>query len=230
MVADDFYKEEEKMDENTDQPEVVKIGDKEYTPEQVESLVKLGEIGQELEGKWNTPIDKLMPSYTKTTQENVEMRKKIEELESSRSKEIEEKPNDQLSPEELKEKARVEARNLGIVLDEDVNEKVLQILEARDMVRSTERLLEQAKADGNPTTSVDEVFKYMQETGVKSPDKAYKLMFEDELDKIKEQKLASLKPKGFTTMDGQGAAEKMPERKKVTRDTLSNALGEVLNR
>ena len=228
-MADDFYKDEENMDEPV-VPELTKIGDKEYTSEQLESLVKLGEIGQELEGKWNTKVDRLMPEYTKATQRVSEMEKQLAALEAEKAQKLEAKPSEELTPDEMKERARGEARNLGLVLDDDINSKVLQILEARDLVRSTEKLLSQAKEDGNPTTSSDELFKYMQETGIRSPEKAYKLMFEDDLDKIKEQKLASLKPKNFTTMEGQGGAEKVPERKKVTRDTLGDALSEILNR
>ena len=55
-------------------------------------------------------------------------------------------------------------------------------------------------------------------------------MFETELDKIKEQKLKSIKPGAFQTTEGSTAGSKKPEPVKVTRDNISELLNATLNR
>ncbi len=68
----------------------------------------------------------------------------------------------------------------------------------------------------------------MAETGIKNPQKAYKDMFEDELDAIKEKKLAEIKPQGMITTNGSQAGGKQPAPVKITRANLTSLVQQAL--
>ena len=74
----------------------------------------MGETATELETKWNTPVSKLYPAYTQATQD----KKKLEEdLEALKSKQTEAKVESgaELNPEEIRERALAEAKQIGLV-------------------------------------------------------------------------------------------------------------------
>ena len=78
---------EEKVEEIKEEPQTIKVGEKEYTQEELSRKVGLGELADELESKWNTKIDRLYPEYTKSTQENTELRKFKEDFEAKQAEE-----------------------------------------------------------------------------------------------------------------------------------------------
>ena len=62
-MADEFF-EDKKMEPQVPEevtPEVIKLGEKEYSQEELSKLVGLGEQAVELETKWDTKLDRLMP-------------------------------------------------------------------------------------------------------------------------------------------------------------------------
>src|SRR5258708_40356501 len=71
--------EDNQQPEDNQLPEAIRLGDKAYTQEELQSLVGLGEQARDLEGKWNTKIDRLMPEYTKTRQEMADLRRQQDE-------------------------------------------------------------------------------------------------------------------------------------------------------
>ena len=91
-MADDFFLEEPKTEEAETEPEKIKLGEKEYTQDELSKLVGLGETANELETKWNTKIDRLYPEYTKATQERKELEDKLKDLET---KQVEAKPQEE---------------------------------------------------------------------------------------------------------------------------------------
>ena len=112
-------KEETKV-ETQIQEEVtkIKVGEAEYDQAELDHLIGLGKSAEELESKWNTKIDRLMPEYTKTTQELKALREEKEEqarLEAERNK-----PQEEVDWEQTRKQAREEAKKLGLVLDEDL--------------------------------------------------------------------------------------------------------------
>ena len=83
MAKKDEFLEKEDVEENpeetTEEPaaekeaEKVKLGEEEYTKEELDRFVKLGKIGVEAEEKFDTKIDKVWPEFTKTRQELKEL-------------------------------------------------------------------------------------------------------------------------------------------------------------
>lgn len=225
---DDFFEEkEEKVEENQEaEIEKVKVGEDEYTQEELNNLIGLGKIAQEAEDKYNRPIRKFWPEYTKQNQELTELREKISQMEASNK---EEKP---ASPGGLTDQQKEEIRKSlqDILGDEPLTKKQFNQFyssnrEAERLLESVDRTIADARSKGFPETSSEELLTYMNENGVRSPSIAYKLMFEEQLDKMKEEKLASLRPSGLNTTTGSTAGSKAPPPPQpVTTENLGDSL------
>src|SRR3989304_6305094 len=184
-------KEETKV-ETQIQEEVtkIKVGEAEYDQAELDHLIGLGKSAEELESKWNTKIDRLMPEYTKTTQELKALREEKEEqarLEAERNK-----PQEEVDWEQTRKQAREEAKKLGLVLDEDLETYYQQRKQGEEILNETRNLVAEIKKDGKPEVTDEELLQFMLDSGIKSPEKAYKIMKEEELDAWKEQQLEKL--------------------------------------
>ena len=170
----DFFDPKDNND-NMDNQDVqtIKVGEKEYTPEQLQALVSLGEIGQEMESKWNTKIDKVYPEFSKVKNDF----KALEE-ENARLK----APKAPVAPQEGEEvglsdediaKAKKEARKIGIVTDEAfdefMNNKFREYFVRERAIEKTMENLDRLESeisgeDGRPKFVKEDVVRFMQET------------------------------------------------------------------
>ena len=243
-MADDFF--EEKKDDK-EVGEKVKVGEKEYSQDELSNLVGLGETAKEYETKWNRKISEFYPDYTQKSQKlsdyekkdaerQVILEKQEKEEEEKRQEELEERARaGKLSPEEIKQAALREARELGLLTREDFNEEVRKEITMQKTVdqlkEDTQIAVEGAKEKYGISTNNEDVWKHMKENGYTKPDKAIKDMFEQEIDKWKEEQLLKARPRGFTTQEGTEAGGKQPpERKRLTKDKLGDAIVESLTR
>ena len=226
-MADFFKKEEEvKVEEPKveEKPTTIKVGEKEYTQEELSRKVGLGELADELESKWNTKIDRLYPEFTKSTQELSELRK-YKEGQEQLATEAKAKKGEELTPEEAKKRAISEADNLGLVHSGNVNQFIGSYLAARDLIDDTEAVVEQNASEGKPKASVQDLIDYMNETGIKNPQVAYKAKFDKEIDDWKIVQLARVKANGMQTLDSSNAGSKQTEIPKITNlDSLRDAM------
>lgn len=236
LIMDDKKQEEKSMDgektqpEQTQEVEKIKVGEKEYSQEELSHLVGLGEVGAELESKWNTKIDRLYPEFTKATQEREDYRKKVEEYETSRTK-AKVAAGEELSPEEAQKQALAEAEKLGLVHAGNVYQFVDAYLQARDMKEEAEAIITEAEETGKPKTTTQELFAYMDQTGIKNVGLAYKSKFENELDAWKQKQLDGIKSGNMETLDASRAGSKQPEPVKLDNlDSLSAAMKSYFNR
>lgn len=225
-----------KVQETTtvEQPQPIKLGDKEYTQDELSKLVGLGEIAREFETKWNRPISEFYPDYTRKSQELADLKREREE-ESKRALEEKSRSGQELSAEEARELALQEAKRLGIVTRDEfsteVNKAVSDVLAARDLISDVEAVISKAEEEGKPKTTTTDLLKYMEETGFKNPEKAYKDMFESELEQWKEKKLKEIKPAGMETQETTNAGGKQPPAPStLTKDTLGQAIRDALTR
>ena len=243
-MPDDFFN---KKDDTQTEPQPIKIGEKEYTQEELSKIVGLGETAQEYETKWNRPIKEFYPDYTQKSQRLAELEKKevtrqqvAEEMkkkeDEERQKEVDERAaKGQLTPEEQKQFALKQARDLGILTREEfeteLNKRVSDVLAGKELLQDIDAVIDEAGEKGQPKTTAKDLLTYMDENGIKNPNKAYKLMFEEELDKWKEDQIKGIKPAGMTTQTGSTAGAKQPPAPKViSRDDLSSAIRESLTR
>lgn len=225
-MADDFFDKQEQTEEVTE-PEKIKLGDKEYTQEELSQKVGLGEKYQELETKFNTKLDKVVPDWSRASQEAAELRKFKEQVESER-KANENKPEIELTAEQ-KDTARKQL--VEILGYEPMKQEDYQTFRSMEkLIDDVKSTVNEAKEKGEPNTTPEELAAYMDDNGIKNPRKAYKLMFEEQLDKIKEQKLSSIKPSGINTITQTTAGSKQPKPVKVTNDNAEDLLQSIFNR
>jgi len=230
----DFFN---KADDNEEVPTGIKIGEVEYSEEDLKGLIADGTYKRELEEKLNTKIDKVVPEYTRLTQE----KKSWEEQKAAFEKQKEE--NDRLNQpapeydEATIAKAREEAKKLGLFTKDDVEEYVkAEFPNFYSKQRSGEKLLDQVQAleteingtDGRPKFEIEEVLAHMRETGIIDPKKAYKDKYEEQLDKWKENQIKGARPAGLLSDSSSSAGGKQPPEVRPNRDNLRKLFREAL--
>ena len=228
----DFYKEELKTEETPETPEKIKLGEKEYSQEELTSLVGLGESARSLETQWNTKIEKLMPEFTKKTQRLAEIEPEWEQFKKAKE-EADNKPQPGAPTPEEKEQARkalVDLMGGEVIRKDEFDQFYAQRRAAERLLDDIDVVIGGAKELGKPETNKEDLLKYMSESGVRNPEQAYKLMFEDQLEKWKADQLTKAKPSGMFTQPASAAGSKQPEPVKITKDNLESMLREVTNR
>jgi len=232
----DFFKQEEPVVPEVPQepvvPEKIKVGEKEYTQEELSKVVGLGELGQEMETKYNTKIDKVWPEYTRTTQELKALKEEKARAESERLNQRQNQ-GEQLSDDEIARQARDQARKLGLVTKEDletyIDTRVSQREEARELLNDCKNYEQEFSGkDGRPAFKTQEILEYMDETGIKNPEKAYKVKYEEQIDSWKEQQIKKAKPSGLYTEESSAAGNKEPREIRPTRDNLDQLVRDAL--
>lgn len=230
-MPDFFEKEETPTDEVVETPETIKVGDNEYAQEDLESLITMGKLGREVEEKQNTSLDKVYSAYSKTTNELKALRDEYEGFKNAAPAPINTEDEDSVR------QAKEAAKKLGLVTNDDFESYLDKSFRSKyQQERAAERLLESASSlenkyngqDGRPKFSTDSILEYMRDTGINDPEKAYKLQYENELDKWKEGQLEKSKKTGFYTEEGTGATTKTPKDIKVTGDNISRLMAEAL--
>ncbi len=228
-MADYFEKEEEQKPVVEAQPEKIKLGEKEYSQDELSQLVGLGESYREIETKYNTKLDRVWPEYSKSQNRVKELEAEMEKIKQAQSA-----PKD-LDENSIKE-AKEAARKIGLVTDEQFADFMgKNFRQFYQQERAAERLLDDCKdfegeydgKDGRPAFKTEEILNYMNETGIKNPELAYKTKYEPQLDSWKATELSKAKKPGLTTVtDTEGY--KVPSNVKVTRDNLQDLIREQL--
>lgn len=232
FVDEDEEEEDDTGEDISQEIEKIKVGDQEFSQEDLSRLVGLGRIAEEVETKYNTKIDRVYPEYSKGQNELKELRQYKQQIEQQKTQ------TPQIPEDEAIRQAKEAARKVGIVTTEDFESLVAKSFpQYYVQQRAAERLIEQADTlggkyngeDGRPKFDRDEIFTYMQDNGIKNPELAYKMKYEPQLDSWKEQQLSKSKSRGLVTQSTSIAGGKMPTPIKVTRDNLSQLIGESLN-
>ena len=226
--------EEESSEKAPEAPTTIKVGEKEYSQDELDELVKLGSTAKEYEEKWNRPIGDFYPDYTQKSQKLSE----YEKAEKARAEAEVAKKQEQgieLSPEEKREAVLKEARGYGILtkedLDTEVNSRVANMLRGQELLKQTEGVVKQATTDGKPVIKTDELLAYMDQTGIKNPQTAYEVKFLKELNALEAAKVNGIKQPGLDTSSESNAGGKQPEGRQsvVGRDALAEAIKARLN-
>ena len=209
--------------------EKVKIGDDEYDPDDLKGLVELGKLGREVEEKYNTKLDRVYPEFTKKSQS---LKEKEEELAALREEMSSLRPKSEegeLPPEERKKIYEKEG-----ILTQDQFDSLYQQRRAGERLLDTCHDLEKEfdGKDGRPPFKTQDMLDYMKENslGGVSPEVAYKLKFEKEIDQWKTDQLRKSKPDGLFTEKASTAGSKREPEFKVPKneDELHSALSDVL--
>lgn len=229
--AEEVKVEGEEQVEEQEVPEKVKIGEDEYTQDELNSLVALGKIGKEAEEKYDTKIDKVWPDYTKKSQllKELEEKERVREEENKAAVEKKADEGEELTPQEQRERAISQANELGLVTKDSFKEFYRQ-------QRDGERLLEECTGlekeldgkDGRPAFSTKEVLDHMASTGIRDPNRAYKDKHEEQLDRWKEEKISGSKREGLVSEGSSATGSKEPAKVDINRGNLDKLISESL--
>lgn len=216
--------------ENQENIEKIKLGEKEYTQEELQEMVGIAEQTREVEKTYNTKMDKVYPAFTKVSQEKAALEKQLKEMEAKNQI-----PSD-LNEDQVKQ-ARDQARKIGIVTKDDFAQFMQEHFRtAYQQERQAERLLDDCKSlekemdgtNGQPKFKTEEVLQWMADNGGKSPRQAYKMIYEKQIDEFKQKVLSEAKRPGMVTETDTNAGGKEPARVRVTRDNIEELMKEAL--
>lgn len=222
-------------------PSTISINGVDYDPTDVQSLIDLGSKTRDLEKQWNTPVDTVWPEFgksreeLKTTQQQLaDAQTKLQTYEAKKDAGTETAADTQM--------ARKAAKELGIILDEDLDsrgyikkDELDSYLDQRIAYRDeAKKVLDNAYSlekeidgsDGRPAFSAKAVLAYGSSYGIPDLKAAYEDMYKSQLDAWKTKQVTNQRSKGIDTLSPGGA--KAPTLTKVTDDNIKAMLGEAL--
>ncbi len=227
-----------------DAPEQIIINGQEYSPEDAQSLIDLGNKWKDTESSLNTSLDKVVPEYTRATQNLSRLEKELAErdakiAEYTRSQE--EKATKANTPEDA-DAIRANARKYGLVDDEVLKERGYLTKQEAEELFTQKQTQQQAAdvlikkcqqheseidgSDGRVPFDTDAVLAYMVGKNMNDEMEAYKQMNRRGNTKWEAAQIAAAERPGLTTLKGKGI--KTPEPVKVTGDNFKDALNEAL--
>lgn len=220
----DFFEKPEPEEKAEEAPEVIKIGEQEYKPEELQEMIGFAGKVKEFEKKSGTDFDSLTSSWGKRGERIGALEKELEEAK---------KPKEEPTEEELTiEQVQEQARKLGIITKSDLEEMLENKLsmreQGRELLNTCDKLEKKIDGkDGRPAFKTEEMLEYMKDNGIRNSELAYKLKFERELDAWKETELAKKKPSGLMTEE-RGSGKKEPSEVRITRENLDEMVKESL--
>ena len=200
-----------------------------YSQSEMETKMALAKIAEEAQEKYDRPIQKYWPEYTRAQQELSDLKAKLSELESKPQAPV--STTGELSDEERKAAIIKQAEGFGFVHAGNIDQYIDDRMEKHQLRDTVKSLLSEAKEQGLPEVTLQEFGKFMDEQGIQNPEVAYREMFRDQLASIQEKRVKELKPQGLKTQETSTAgANKVPEAPALTRDNLREAIRAGLNK
>lgn len=225
MPQDNFYTKPEET------PEVIKIGDKEFTQEELNAKIGLAEKIEALEKAQGQPVDEIVKSWGQRGNAIGELKKQVEEKEKALI-EATRKPTNVEWTQEMKDQAKAQLEDLlggAPVTNKGLEDWYNQRRYAEKVVDQSEKLQKEIDgSDGRPKFVMEEVIKHMGENGFKDPLKAYKDLHDSELEAWSKGQLEAAKGKSTFT-NTNSSQDKQPAPLKVTKDNLGALVSEALN-
>jgi len=206
--------------ESQAEPEKVKLGEQEYTTEELSELVGLGSRAREI-GEAHGGFDKFVTEYGRKSERIGELKKELESLSSQKV----------VEPEETSiEQAREAARKLGIVLKDDLDGYYQNRRGAEKLLENCQTLETKLDgSDGRPKFETERVLEFMnQNTGFTDPMRAYEAMHLDEVSSWKAEQINKSRTTGISTVT-ETVTNKMPESVRATKDNLYDLIKEQIN-
>ena len=229
-------------------PEKVIINGVEYDPSDAQQLIDLGSKTKDFEKQWNTDLSRVMPDYTRTTQELSTVKKELEAREQ-RLKEFEQKAREAETPAE-KTQALKAARELGL-LDQETAKSQFLTKDQLDSYFSTKQkeqkdtqaIIDTGKKleteingeDGRVPYNSKAVLAYASSYEFFNRGKSYEAALKDAYEEMagglnenwKKERIEAAKKPGLTTLKGKGSIA--PTERKIDNESQAReALNEIL--
>lgn len=225
--------------EKEEEPQTISVGGNEYSQEDLDRLVGLGQIATEAESKYNIKIDKVWSNHTQVINEKKALEEQIENMKAMAMK-PDTPPVDVSVQDELqKAQALKAAKDLGILTQGDLEglgfmtkdsfskelQRELAVQKLVDKAVGFEKSLD--GTDGRPKFNQEEILGFMEQTGIQDMEIAYKVKNEEALDAWKSEKItkaAGMKT-GFESIEASNAGSaKTPKSVKITRENLDEMI------
>lgn len=221
-------------DTKQEEKETIKLGDQEFSADELTDLIGAGKKLKELEEKQGQPVEDILTSWGRRGETIGEQKKKLEEAEKELERFKNPPAKEELDREALKKEVLEEMRGFGFAPKEELLKEFNDLYQTN---RSNEKLLAQvkrvsreAKADGKPEVEPVKLLEFMADpNNPRDPEKAYKVMFEKELEEWKENRINLAKKPNMVTISKTTAGGKSFEPKKIgNKDELRSALTSVM--
>lgn len=231
MPKDDFFDDKTVAEDTTTESketevEKIKVGDREFTQEELTKRVGLSDIAMEAEEKYDRPISKYWPEFTKTKQELDKTKAELEEIRSAKPVD----PNAGMTDEEIRKQALVQAETLGLVTKENARQVIQEVIDGNALWSDINEVSKEAAEKGKPKIDPQELLGYMRDTGIKNPEYAYEIRFKTELKDWEKGQLAKIKNEPMVTDRGSTAGSKQPEPVAVTKNNLQELIRQHFNK
>jgi hypothetical protein len=229
-MTDNFFEPEV----NEQEVEKIRLGEDEYTQEELSRLVGLGKIGDEAEKKYHTKIDRIWPQFQTVINEKKGLEDRLKQEDEIKARIAEqtktperEDPNRQLSETEIKDMALKQAEALGIG-PQAIRNTVMELMQGQQLLTDINQVIDTNTGEGLPETTPEDIIKHMQDSGIRNPQKAYQDMFEKEWLASQAAKINSIKSNGMPTISSSTAGAKTPAPVKITSANLEQLVAESL--
>lgn len=210
----------------------IKLGELEFTQEELNELVGAGKKLKEIEEKQGQPVDDILKSWGRRGEEIGNYKKKVEELETNLKKVTETPPSkEELDEEQVKTQVINEAKKYGLLTKEEASQLMNDFYNERrsgeKLLYKAQRVLRTASKEGKPTTNLENLLQFMADpANPKDPKNAYDIMFKKELKDWEQKQLQTIKNKGMVTLTNVPTT-KNPDRKSVnSKEALAEQLRE----
>lgn len=228
-------------------PSNIVINGEEFSPDEAQQLIDTGRKTREYEQKYSTKLESVWPEYGRLSTERSKWEKDQVELAELRKKVSDFNAKQEAGTETAADRtaARKAAKELGIMLDEDVQGKFLtkddvdslleeKLTQREKMRAATDEILKEAKSleselngeDGRPKFKTKMVLAYAQAYGKTNLREAYEEMNSDELTSWQESQKTLKKGPSLKTLSS--GAKKTPEEVRPTKDNAREMLHEAL--
>lgn len=231
MANNDFF--EDKQDDSQE-VEKVKVGDIELSPEELQDLVGRGQKLKELEEKQGQPVENIISDWGKRGELLGQEKKAREEALAELDKYKNPPTKEQVDQETIRKQVLEELKGYGIPTIDEVKQAVNDIYQTNRagerMLAQVKRVAREAVADGKPEVTPEALLEFMADpSNPKDPEKAYKVMFDKELEEWKLGQINKAKGQTMTTVTKSTAGAKTFTGKTPnTKDELNAALSSVL--
>lgn len=197
----------------------------EYTQDQLNDLVALGNKATEIE-KNHGDLDNLVSDWGRTKTEVGELRKIKEEQELKQRAEQSTNSN-QLTPEQ-RELALREAARIGFVTEQNFGDKVREEIETESLINDTQDLTEEL-SDMGIEVDPKVILRYMDAAEIDNPLDAVQELYGDKIKEWQAAEIEKNKPDSWLTQSGGNAgATRSPEAPKITDDNLMDLFREAI--
>lgn len=218
-------------------PAMLEIGGEKYSPDDVQKYITRAREIENLEKQWNTPIDRVMPAFTRATQERNQLQSQLEEAQ----RQLSQRQSQGIDQSADYEKVREAAKKAGILTSDDVKQagyltrdEVLQLMQEqreqerfeRQVNKDLDALMKDIEGNGKPWIPREAILSSMATYNIEDPKQAYERLMGDKLKEWQTAQVEANKKRGFQTLKSGG--QKNPPEVKPTLKNMSQLMEDYL--